>query len=81
MSMRQRSQVISDFQDTDPERPTVMLLSLRAGGVGLNLNVANHLLLMDPAWNPSTEDQCFDRIHRLGQNKPVEIIKFIMKNR
>ena len=81
MSMRQRAEVISDFQDTDPEKPTVMLLSLRAGGVGLNLNVANHLLLLDPAWNPSTEDQCFDRIHRLGQKKDVNIIRFIMKNR
>jgi SNF2 family DNA or RNA helicase len=58
----------------------VLLLSLRAGGVGLNLNVANHMLLLDPAWNPSTEEQCFDRIHRLGQSKPVEITRFVMKN-
>jgi SNF2 family DNA or RNA helicase len=58
----------------------VLLLSLRAGGVGLNLNVANHMLLLDPAWNPSTEEQCFDRIHRLGQKKPVTITRFVMKN-
>ena len=54
---------------------------LISGGVGLNLNVANHLILLDPAWNPSTEDQCFDRVHRLGQTRDVEIIRFIMKNR
>ena len=51
------------------------------GGVGLNLNCANHMILMDPAWNPSTEDQCFDRVHRLGQTKDVEIVRFTMKDR
>jgi len=80
MSTRHRSEVIGSFQDTSTTSPTVLLLSLRAGGVGLNLNVANHLLLLDPAWNPSTEAQCFDRIHRLGQTKPVEITRFVMKN-
>ena len=39
------------------------------------------MILMDPAWNPSTEDQCFDRIHRLGQTKDVEIVRFTMKDR
>ena len=58
-----------------------LLLSLTLGGVGLNLNCANHMILMDPAWNPSTEDQCFDRIHRLGQTKDVEIVRFTMKDR
>jgi len=80
MSTRHRSEVIGEFQDTSPSSPSVLLLSLRAGGVGLNLNVANHMLLLDPAWNPSTEEQCFDRIHRLGQTKPVEITRFVMKN-
>ena len=80
MSSRARSDVIGAFQDTSADSPTVLLLSLRAGGVGLNLNVANHMLLLDPAWNPSTEEQCFDRIHRLGQTKPVEITRFVMKN-
>jgi len=80
MSTRHRSEVIGTFQDTSTTSPTVLLLSLRAGGVGLNLNVANHLLLLDPAWNPSTEEQCFDRIHRLGQTKDVEITRYVMKN-
>ncbi len=80
MTTRKRAEVIANFQDTSADAPTVLLLSLRAGGVGLNLNVANHMLLLDPAWNPSTEDQCFDRIHRLGQTKEVEITRFVMKN-
>ena len=58
----------------------VLLLSLMAGGVGLNLTTANHLLLLDPAWNPAIEEQCFDRIHRIGQTKETFIYKFITKN-
>ena len=59
----------------------VSYFNIFLGGVGLNLTAANHLLLLDPAWNPSTEDQCFDRIHRLGQTKDVNIVKFIMRDR
>jgi len=51
------------------------------GGVGLNLTAARKLILLDPAWNPATEEQCFDRIHRLGQTEDVEIIRLIMKDR
>ena len=58
----------------------VLLLSLMAGGVGLNLTAANHLLLLDPAWNPATEEQCFDRTHRMGQTKQTFIYKFITKS-
>merc|ERR1739842_11572 len=72
MNMKQKSNAITKFQEEGADSPMVMLLSLRAGGVGLNLNCANHMILMDPAWNPSTEDQCFDRIHRLGQTKEEE---------
>ena len=57
-----------------------MLLSLRAGGVGLNLTSANHVMLLDPAWNPASEWQCFDRTHRLGQTKDVTVYKFVTKN-
>lgn len=52
-----------------------MLLSLTAGGVGLNLIGANHLLLLDPHWNPQLEAQAQDRIYRVGQTKPVTIYK------
>ncbi|XP_045776348.1 transcription termination factor 2-like [Maniola jurtina] len=55
----------------------VMLLSLCAGGVGLNLCGANHLLLLDPHWNPQLEEQAQDRIYRVGQLKPVHIYKFM----
>jgi SNF2 family DNA or RNA helicase len=66
--------------DVDCDNPQVLLLSLKAGGVGLNLTAANHLLLLDPAWNPASEWQCFDRIHRLGQTKNVTIYKYVTKD-
>ena len=75
-----RSEVVSAFQSRHPHSPQVLLLSLKAGGVGLNLTAANHLLLLDPAWNPACEWQCFDRTHRMGQTKDVTIYKFITKD-
>jgi len=51
----------------------VMLISLKAGGVGLNLVAANHAFMMDIWWNPAIEDQALDRVHRIGQTKPVTI--------
>jgi len=80
MTHMNRSEAVSVFQSTHPNSPKVMLLSLKAGGVGLNLTAANHLLLLDPAWNPAVEWQCFDRTHRMGQNKDVTIYKFITKD-
>ncbi|KAG0043345.1 hypothetical protein BGZ83_011525 [Gryganskiella cystojenkinii] len=63
------------------ERPdvSVILISLKAGGVGLNLTSAQRVYLMDPHWNPSVESQAIDRIHRLGQTKAVDVIRFIIK--
>jgi SNF2 family DNA or RNA helicase len=81
MSVQVKDNVISHFQDESQDSPQVLLLSLRAGGVGLNLTAARKLILLDPAWNPATEEQCFDRIHRLGQTEDVEIIRLIMKDR
>ena len=80
MSHQDRAEAVQVFQSSSESSPTVLLLSLRAGGVGLNLTAANHLLLLDPAWNPAIEWQCFDRIHRLGQTKEVFIYKFITKD-
>merc|ERR1712083_527775 len=80
MSFQDRSQAVRRFQSKRDFSPKVMLLSLKAGGVGLNLTAANHLLLLDPAWNPASEWQCFDRTHRLGQKKEVTIYKYITKN-
>merc|ERR1719228_25578 len=80
MSHYERSEVVASFQSTTQDSPNVLLLSLKAGGVGLNLTAANHLLLLDPAWNPASEWQCFDRTHRLGQKKNVHIYKYITKD-
>ncbi|KAF3991732.1 hypothetical protein FT663_02605 [Candidozyma haemuli var. vulneris] len=58
----------------------VLLLSLKAGGVGLNLTCANRAFMMDPWWSPSVEDQAIDRIHRIGQAQNVKVVRFIVKN-
>jgi len=79
MTHMDRSEAVRVFQSSKKSSPKVMLLSLKAGGVGLNLTAANHLLLLDPAWNPASEWQCFDRTHRLGQKKDVHIYKYITK--
>nr|XP_042709590.1 helicase-like transcription factor isoform X3 [Chrysemys picta bellii] len=80
MAQKKRVQAIQSFQDRQTGSPTIMLLSLKAGGVGLNLTAASRVFLMDPAWNPAAEDQCFDRCHRLGQKQDVIITKFIVKD-
>ncbi|KAL0983800.1 hypothetical protein UPYG_G00132950 [Umbra pygmaea] len=80
LSQKRRAQVIQEFQSESPDSPLIMLLSLKAGGVGLNLTAASRVFLMDPAWNPAAEDQCVDRCHRLGQKKDVIITKFIVKD-
>ncbi|XP_005312965.2 helicase-like transcription factor isoform X1 [Chrysemys picta bellii] len=80
MARKKRVQAIQSFQDRQTGSPTIMLLSLKAGGVGLNLTAASRVFLMDPAWNPAAEDQCFDRCHRLGQKQNVIITKFIVKD-
>uniref|UniRef100_A0A8C7DFR4 Helicase like transcription factor n=1 Tax=Oncorhynchus kisutch TaxID=8019 RepID=A0A8C7DFR4_ONCKI len=79
MSQKRRAQVIQEFQSDAPGSPLIMLLSLKAGGVGINLSAASRVFLMDPAWNPAAEDQCVDRCHRLGQKRDVVITKFIVK--
>lgn len=57
----------------------VLLVSLKAGGVGLNLTAAQRVYLMDPYWNPAVENQAVDRIHRLGQTRPVTTVKLIIE--
>ncbi|HSP97493.1 MAG TPA: DEAD/DEAH box helicase [Candidatus Dormibacteraeota bacterium] len=64
-----RDQVVSGFQD-DPE-PCVFLISLKAGGTGLNLTAASYVVLFDPWWNPAVEAQAIDRTHRIGQDRTV----------
>ncbi|GAX83352.1 hypothetical protein CEUSTIGMA_g10777.t1 [Chlamydomonas eustigma] len=76
MSLDARDKVISQFSN-DPE-VRVFLMSLKAGGVALNLTVASHVMLMDPWWNPAVEAQAMDRIHRLGQYKPITVVRFVI---
>ncbi|MDR0966560.1 MAG: DEAD/DEAH box helicase [Myxococcales bacterium] len=72
---RDRGTVVSAFQQDDG--PPVMLISLKAGGVGLNLTAADHVFLVDPWWNPAVEDQAADRAHRIGQDRPVFIHRLV----
>ena len=64
-----REKVVTAF--TDDPTPCVFLLSLRAGGLGLNLTAASYVILFDPWWNPAIEAQAIDRTHRLGQTRTV----------
>jgi len=72
-----RGEVVKDFQSS--ERPTAFLLSLHAGGVGLNLTRATHVIFCDPWWNPFVELQAEDRAYRMGQEKPVTIHRLLME--
>ena len=73
-----RAAVVAAFQD--PQGPPVMLISLRAGGTGLNLQAADHVFLVDPWWNPAVEDQAADRAHRIGQERPVLIHRLVARD-
>jgi superfamily II DNA or RNA helicase len=77
-STRDRAGVVSTFQGESG--PPVMLISLKAGGTGLNLTAADHVFLMDPWWNPAVEDQAADRAHRIGQDKPVFVYRLVTKD-
>ena len=70
-------QAIEAFQKDPPT--TVFLLSMRSGAVGINLTAANHVFLMEPAFNPALEDQAVGRAHRMGQTRPVTVKKFYIK--
>jgi len=74
-STRDRARVVRCFQDE--AGPPIMLVSLRAGGLGLNLTAADHIFLLDPWWNPAVEDQAADRAHRIGQTRPVLVYRFV----
>jgi SNF2 family DNA or RNA helicase len=77
MTLQKRRQQLEEFK-THPE-VRLLLMSLKAGGLGLNLIDANYVFMLDPWWNPAVEDQAIDRVHRLGQTKPVNIFRFIIK--
>lgn len=75
VSGRQRAQLVDRFQD--PHGPKVFVLSLKAGGTGLNLTAATQVIHIDRWWNPAVEDQATDRAHRIGQQQAVQVRKFV----
>ncbi len=77
-STRNRDQVVAAYQKEDG--PPVMLLSLKAGGVGITLTAADHIYILDPWWNPAVEDQAADRAHRIGQLNPVFIHRLVARD-
>lgn len=77
-STRDREKAVSDFQSNEDIR--IFLISLKAGGVGLNLTAADYVIHYDPWWNPAVEMQATDRAHRIGQDKNVFVYKLISKD-
>ncbi len=77
-STKNRMELVDRFQNVDSE--TIFLISLKAGGVGLNLTAAENVFILDPWWNPAIEAQAIDRAHRIGQTKTVFSYKFITQN-
>jgi len=75
--MKQREKEVGDFQ---AGKGDLFLISLKAGGLGLNLTAADYVIHMDPWWNPAVEDQASDRAHRIGQVHPVTIYRLITKH-
>ncbi|MFU8847569.1 MAG: DEAD/DEAH box helicase [Opitutales bacterium] len=75
---RKRKIVVEKFQNSD--QPEVFLISLKAGGVGLNLTRASYVIHIDPWWNPSVENQASDRAHRIGQDQTVFVQRLIMRD-
>ena len=75
-SIKARESAVRDFQNGSGD---VFLLSLKAGGVGLNLTAADYVIHLDPWWNPAVEQQATDRAHRIGQTRPVTVYKLVVK--
>jgi len=73
-----REKAIQRFQTQDEVR--VFLISLKAGGVGLNLTAADYVYIVDPWWNPAVEQQAIDRTHRIGQTKNIFAYRMICKD-
>lgn len=78
MSVMARDKAVKDF-NTRPE-VSVMIMSLKAASLGLNMVAACHVLLLDLWWNPTTEDQAIDRAHRIGQTRPVTVLRLTVKD-
>ncbi len=75
---KDRGSIVENFQTS--KEPDVFLLSLKAGGSGLNLTAASYVVLYDPWWNPAVENQAIDRTHRIGQTNPVIAYRLLIRN-
>ncbi|KAJ3747858.1 SNF2 family N-terminal domain-containing protein [Lentinula detonsa] len=80
MSRTERELAVRLFMAKDKDKARVMLMSLKCGGVGLNLTRANNVISLDLGWSQATEDQAFDRVHRLGQLLPVKVQRLVIEN-
>ncbi|GAV51823.1 hypothetical protein ZYGR_0AF02940 [Zygosaccharomyces rouxii] len=80
LNLKERAAVLESFSTKDFDNQKVLLMSLKTGGVGLNLTCASNAFMMDPWWSPSMEDQAIDRIHRIGQINQVKVTRFIVEN-
>lgn len=80
MTLNDREYEIDRFQNSRRKPPTFFVISLKAGGTGLNLTKANHVIHYDLWWNPAVEDQASDRAHRIGQMRNVTVHKLIVQN-
>ncbi|KZF22107.1 hypothetical protein L228DRAFT_239121 [Xylona heveae TC161] len=78
MTAKHRHQAVIDF--TDNPDCTIMLVSLKAGNAGLNLVAASQVIILDPFWNPYIEEQAIDRAHRIGQMRPVQVHRILVKD-
>src|SRR5258708_5732911 len=78
LSRDKRDVMVNAFQ-TNPQND-IMIVSLKAGGTGLNLTAANHVIHYDLWWNPAVENQATDRVYRIGQTKTVNVYRFITQN-
>ncbi|MGE0546122.1 MAG: SNF2-related protein [Kofleriaceae bacterium] len=74
--LRTRAELIDRFQNGEAD---VFLISLKAGGTGINLTAADYVIHLDPWWNPAVEDQATDRAHRIGQTRPVTVYRLISR--
>ncbi|KAG6874399.1 hypothetical protein C0995_015135 [Termitomyces sp. Mi166 len=76
MDINKKNVAVAEFK-APSRKPKILVISLKAGGVGLNLTTANHVFMMDCWWNAATENQAIDRVHRIGQEKTVYVTHFI----
>lgn len=76
---KDREVLLKEFSSEKSEKGSVLLMTLKTGGVGLNLTRASYVFHLEPWWNPAVENQATDRVHRLGQSKNVTVYRLIMK--